>query len=265
MSEQVPCKGCGKSYTRRGIAVHERACKAVAALSGAFSGLSVSSREEADCERCGRSFSRRGIAAHQRTCKAQKEDSYTSLFHKYVLEGAMAGMSLGAAPPHMPDMHDPEDREEVVVRCRELEAQLSEAEGIRRRVAQEMERVGAGMPEGPMVPLSQIVDSFIPRSKKRIKDKLSQDATVIVVTRQDGLQCSDENDYLYLVLKYGLKYVPAGNGATRSLLVPWPSEEAQDAYASRVFSDITQLREMDQNAARVQEASTRELYAMFSA
>lgn len=186
----------------------------------------------------------------------------------------MAGMPLGAAPPHMPDMHDPEDREEVLIRCQELEAQVSEAQNIRARVSQEMERVGAGMPQGPMVPLQDLVETFASAGKttgesreERIKEQLRRhpDETVIVVTRRDGIQSSYENDYVYLVLKYGLKYVPAGKAATRALPVPWPEEQAREDYANRVYANLCQLREIDEDAVRRHEAATGELYAMFSA
>lgn len=275
MSEQVKCERCGKSYTRRGLATHQRACKAVSDLAEAVSSMSLAEAPaRVRCPGCGKSFSERGMPAHQRACRAPREEGYVAMYHKYVLGGSMADMPLGSAPPHMPDMHDPEDREEVLIRCQELEAQVSEAQNIRARVSQEMERVGSGMPEGPLVPLQDLIETFVPSRKtgaksreERIKDQLREhpDETVIIVTRRDGIQSSYENDYVYLVLKYGLKYVPAGKAATRALRVPWPEEREREAYSNRVYANLCQLREIDEDAVRRHEAATGELHAMFSA
>lgn len=216
--------------------------------------------DRVECTRCGKSYTRRGLATHQRSCRASS-DEYVELYQRYVLEAAFSDLQLGSSSSLAPEMHDPEDRPEVVRICRELEEQLANARQMLERVQAEMERVGEDMPQGPMRPLADVVDLIVRPKDKR---ELEPDEIRVTVRRDMPLASSDERDYLFLLLKYGLKYKPRNNAATRALPVPWPDDAEQEDYAARVWSRLEELREREETSRAAEHDALTTLKEMFT-
>ena len=277
MNDRVPCERCHASYTRRGLPNHQRVCRAP--IRDAFrpppetpscsSPVARAEEDRAPCERCGNTYARRGLSNHQRTCRSPPRDPYTDLYMRYVIKGALSGLHLETSSSSAaPQMHDLEDRAEVVSICQDLEQKLQTARDTRARVSAEMLQVGADIPDGPMRPFAAAVKNVVRPKQlppgKTVPDHDPSEIYVITVQRGKPIACTDETQYIFLLLVHGLKFVPKSNSDTLNLLVPWPKIEEREAYASRVTARLAHLREQDRLAQLDELEAASSLHELFS-